>query len=373
MWPTFRDGLIAFFTDKVYFASKWDKWVAKVRALILGAGAALAFYGPQLEASLPPALVGKVRIAGILVMALALALRAGDKTPTEVKALAQEIRDTPKGFARWWVLPALVLLCLAVLAGVWTYKHRQLTDAQRAAEAATLALHGQLVAAEGSKSDLQAEVLRLLESYDDLAKRYAEAKAAAPGSHPTGAADLSTGSIKAHGKARLAGTPLPGQGAAAAPAISDPPPAPGGHSGEGAPAQGALVFDQSTFAPGCLLAEGDKSEIRVHLITLETRKDNTLLVGSAEVWRLDPPPQAAVVGGSFTASLSTATGLAPAPEPRWGFAAAGSCGRGGCAPGVALLLPPFHLPFVSARAEAALVALTGPIEPHIVGFVGLRY
>lgn len=90
MWPLIRDGFKAFFTDKAYFGSLWDKWVAKVRGLIMAAGAAVTVYGDQLSASLPPQWAPRVKIAGISLMGISLMLRAGDKTPENVKALANE-------------------------------------------------------------------------------------------------------------------------------------------------------------------------------------------------------------------------------------------------------------------------------------------
>jgi len=85
MWPWLRDSWRQFWFDKAYFTGLWDKWVAKVRAVIMAAGASLAFYDDQIEAAAPEALRGKVRLAGVTIMAVSLMLRAGDKTPAEVK------------------------------------------------------------------------------------------------------------------------------------------------------------------------------------------------------------------------------------------------------------------------------------------------
>jgi hypothetical protein len=79
MWPTIRDGFKAFFNDKTYFVSAWDKWVAKVRGGIMAAGASVVVYGDQIEASVPPAFQNKVKLGGILLMAFSLMLRAGEK------------------------------------------------------------------------------------------------------------------------------------------------------------------------------------------------------------------------------------------------------------------------------------------------------
>lgn len=97
MWPWLRDGLKSFFGDKTYFSSGWDRWVTKIRGLLMATGAAVAVYGDQLSASLPPAWGGKVKVGGILLMAVALMLRAGDKTPANIKALSTEIDAVKPG------------------------------------------------------------------------------------------------------------------------------------------------------------------------------------------------------------------------------------------------------------------------------------
>jgi hypothetical protein len=85
MWPTIRDGFMNFFTDKTYFVGLWDRWVAKVRGMIMAAGAAVVVYGDQIAAQVPPTLQNKVKLAGIALMAFSLMLRAGDKNPVEPK------------------------------------------------------------------------------------------------------------------------------------------------------------------------------------------------------------------------------------------------------------------------------------------------
>lgn len=81
MWPKIKNSFRKFFYDEAYFTGLWDRWVAKVRGLIMGAGAAVLAYGDKLEASVPPSLQGKVRIGGVCLMGFSLMLRAGDKNP----------------------------------------------------------------------------------------------------------------------------------------------------------------------------------------------------------------------------------------------------------------------------------------------------
>lgn len=91
MWPSIRDAIKNFFTNKDYFAAKWDKWVAKVRATIMASGAMMAFYSDQLCGQFPQWCNG-VKATGVVLMGLSLLLRAGDKTPQEIKDLAASMK-----------------------------------------------------------------------------------------------------------------------------------------------------------------------------------------------------------------------------------------------------------------------------------------
>lgn len=77
MWPKIK----MFFTDAATFDSQWDRWVAKVRGIIMLAGAAVTAYGDQITASLPPQWAPRFKLAGVLLMAGAVMFRAGDKNP----------------------------------------------------------------------------------------------------------------------------------------------------------------------------------------------------------------------------------------------------------------------------------------------------
>ncbi len=93
MWPSIRDAIVLFFTDKAYFASKWDRWVAKVRGLLMTGGLAATIYSDQLSAAIGrPEWNKRIQVASILLAGMSLMLRAGDKTPAEVKALAASMR-----------------------------------------------------------------------------------------------------------------------------------------------------------------------------------------------------------------------------------------------------------------------------------------
>lgn len=88
MWPKIKK----FFTDEAVFDSLWDKWITKIRFLLMTAGAAVAIPGPVQDAVqrlIPPKYAP---YAGVLVMGLGVWLRAGDKTPENIKILSQGMK-----------------------------------------------------------------------------------------------------------------------------------------------------------------------------------------------------------------------------------------------------------------------------------------
>lgn len=93
MWPSIRDGIVKFFTDKEYFSAKWDKWVTKVRGLLMTLGMVSAFYSDQLSLAIgKPEWTQRIKVASILLAGASLLLRAGDKTPQEVKDMAAQMK-----------------------------------------------------------------------------------------------------------------------------------------------------------------------------------------------------------------------------------------------------------------------------------------
>jgi hypothetical protein len=272
-----------------------------------------------------------------------------------------------------WMKWGAGLLVLLALAGYWTYRHRQLGSALRAAEAAQLKLKGQIVADDATRRELSDSVSKLLAENDDLKKAYEAAKAAAPGSSPVGVATLSTGPIDVRHHATDEGPR-----AAAARARSEPFPAPNGHSVEGVPPAGVtpaggVVLGSTTFEKGCLLAEGDKAEMKISIIEMKTAQNNRIVVGSAEAWRLGNPDER-VLKGAFSAPFSVAEGLAPPPEPGWGAYLSGLCGLTGCGAGVGLLAPPLRFLGVRLEGQAGLeTAGPGGGGAALRGQLGLRF
>lgn len=95
MFKAIKNGFMKFFGDEVYFVSWWDKWVAKVRGMIQAAALAGVAYADQLAAALGPQWATRIKVGSIAAGAFSLMLRAGDKTPENVKTLAATIPTPP--------------------------------------------------------------------------------------------------------------------------------------------------------------------------------------------------------------------------------------------------------------------------------------
>lgn len=90
MFPSVFEAFHNFFFNKDYFESLWDKWVAKVRGALLALGAAIALPGGLGEQLKQVMTTQHAMYVGVGIMGLSVMLRAGDKTPENVKALANE-------------------------------------------------------------------------------------------------------------------------------------------------------------------------------------------------------------------------------------------------------------------------------------------
>jgi len=91
MGPYIRDTVVAFFTDKTYFEGFLQKQIGRVRGFLLGLALAAVTYGDQLTAAVDPAWAPRVKLGGVCLAGLSVMLRAGDKTPENVKALANSL------------------------------------------------------------------------------------------------------------------------------------------------------------------------------------------------------------------------------------------------------------------------------------------
>jgi hypothetical protein len=198
--------------------------------------------------------------------------------------------------------------------------------------------------ADGARSapaaaDLEAR--ELIAGRDALAAEFARVRAAAPG-----------GTVVATGEGR--------------PARSSPAAHPGEtlgrrqRSGVGSPLRARGVVWSSypppaaspSLAPGspepnvCVLATGDKGELRLAGVVWETRADNLVPVLEAEAWRLEPAPATRSLGGLLRPDLSrlqVAAPRAPPPDAGWGGGVIAWAGRDGWAAGPAVALPPLRL------------------------------
>lgn len=245
-------------------------------------------------------------------------------------------------------LVALALLAAAVF--LWNRERRLRTDAERGEEAARLELRNQVVENAATKKELRGKVDELLANNDLLRQAYEEAARAAPDATAVSASRLDTGAIAVKDAPRSASVSS-GPVERAAPAATSP----------------------AASEPACALAPGDAVSVTVDAIELKTSAGNTLAVGTASVYREQPPPRALLAAGKFQSALSRSVELETARPPRWGVLALGACGFSGCGLGAGVLLPPVTLPLVGWRAEALVGGLVVPGGPLVLGGLGGRF
>ena len=76
--------------DDSEFVKMGSKAVAHLRATLMLAGLTSVTYSEQIAAyAKSPDMAEKIKLAGVVVAGLAVWLRAGDKTPDDVKALSK--------------------------------------------------------------------------------------------------------------------------------------------------------------------------------------------------------------------------------------------------------------------------------------------
>jgi len=206
-----------------------------------------------------------------------------------------------------WTVVVLVVLLAAVLVQRLDAGRRAAHEVARLAEAEVLRQKGVAVAEQKSAADLWAEANKASAESADLRAELARVKAAARGARPVAVVTASTGSTSAAGAAR-----------------PSPP------SGGSAPAPAA---------PACLLAVGDRGEIRLAEAILRTKGGNVVFAGAAEAWRLYPEPATRLLAAPLRAELSVE---APERPAGWGLGAFTGCGRDGCGVGPAIALPPLR-------------------------------
>jgi hypothetical protein len=190
-----------------------------------------------------------------------------------------------------------VLVLLLALTAAWLWREKRNADAavDKAKEAAGLVADHQVVAVPISQSELDAKA-----EIVELKAQLAEARKVAPHTTVT--------------QVEVAQT---------------------------APITVTAQPEPSVPQVQCVVANGDKMEIRVKQVELTTRADNQILVGNAAAWRIAPPPETEVVSGKFEQNLTSLNVVAkPSNPPGWGFGVAGFAGNHGYAPGLAVAAPP---------------------------------
>lgn len=217
------------------------------------------------------------------------------------------------------------------------HEHNRANAAERRAEAADLILKGQTVELEQTRAQLEGNIQEMVKKDVELQAALDQARKAAPDARPVSVSKLDTG-------------PLPVKKKAAA---AVPPPPPSG----------------SAVCEDCALTYADQLDVQVSVLELQTKLQNTVVVGTAEVYKVQP--RTLLANGRFQASLSSSHKLEVPAEPGWGAMALGACGSSGCGAGGLVLFPPTRV--LGLRLEAAAGALAVPAGLQGVVGAGMRW
>jgi len=231
-----------------------------------------------------------------------------------------------------------LLMVLGGWAWMWSHEHRARLAAERSAEAAQLALKGQIVADQESKRALSQDIDSLLKENEDLKAAYQQARAAAPGAKPVGSAVLKTVPVRVEPRHE------------SPPVVPTTPPDPG------------------RLEEACALPYSGTVSFSVEELGLATSAGNYLIVGTAEAYRETPLPRERLARAKFSSPLSDTNLLESKPAPRWGALALGACSTArGCGPGVGILFPPLRLPLVgwTVDMQASALALPGAFQGQV--------
>lgn len=191
-------------------------------------------------------------------------------------------------------LAAVLAVALVALGAYCWWLHGRVgqeAELRRAAEARELEALGLVVTEKRSREELEHQAAALTEHNASLAAELARARKASPGAHVVATVAASTGPV----------------------ATSNDPAAIREHN-------------SSTSTAPCLLTPGDRAEVRVEQVELETRAANHVIVGTATAYRLDP--EARLFGGPFSAPVTRAY-EEPPPVcgcPTWKIVAGGAAG-----------------------------------------------
>jgi len=203
------------------------------------------------------------------------------------------------------------LLGAAIAGGLWVaYRLNVATEAEaelrRAAEGELLEQHGITVELLVRADQAEARERAAVAALPVLREAIVRARAAAPGSRVVEVVE---------GRSR----PLVAGGEPRAPEPPDTP------------------------APPCLVALGDRLELRSSGVTLQYRAGSRVRVVAGEAWRVDPGPPTRIVAGELVVS-SAAVEVSRLPAlARWGFGGAVFGGPSGLAYGVSVAAPPLRV------------------------------
>ena len=213
------------------------------------------------------------------------------------------MRGVPMTRLAPWVLAALLGVCCA-----WLIQRasRVQDDAARAVEATRLAADGQIVEAQRTAKQIEAEKDAMAVGNEALRLALAAAHKAAPGAKVVRTMRASTGPMVAGGAPREC--PVSNREQTTQSTQS--------------PTQSAST------CPVCLVAPGDSLEVRVAEVDLHTKAGNRVVVGSGECLRVLPLPETSLARGPFEASLTTVHEFAPPVDDRWPWYVHGAIGLG---------------------------------------------
>jgi hypothetical protein len=224
---------------------------------------------------------------------------------------------------RPWLVPAVILVLVVVLAVSLNKGHRAEVDLAKEKERSEK-LQGKLVEAEVSQRQLQG-------TFDEVKKRVPELQAQVD--------DLTArvGTVKVKEVVRVVTVPGPAGGEGrncTVPPTGSPPTSPAGE---------------------CLVLRGDNLRVEVDEVTVETKVGNKVLVGAASCWR-ETPPETMLYRGPFQVPMSQASEVAPPPPPRWGAALLFVATQDKVGVGPSVLFPPFRVFGLEGDASGGFAA-----------------
>jgi hypothetical protein len=244
---------------------------------------------------------------------------------------ASELLERGRAAAAWkWTPVILVALLAALLVQRLDAGRRASGEAARLAEAEVLRQRGLAVAAQTDAAGARSALRDAVAQVEGLAAEVKRLQAAAPGARPVIVIRSTTGPAEVGG----------------APRAADP----------------AGVVPACAPCRACVLAAGDRGELRLAQAGFQTKGGNLVFVGAGEAWRVWPEPATRLFSGPLTAETTIER---PEGAPGWGFGGIAWAGQGGWAAGPAAAFPPVRL--WRLELDATVGAGIGPTGTWGVG------